>query len=702
MGSKQGWSGARLGRGRRGPEWVLILSLVGLSTACSAPTGPSDDPGSGYTETGDLDEISRRGTLRILMPPRELDGIPRRGYSIDREREMAGRLARELGLDPEVVTVGDRARMLQDLLDGRGDLVVARLTATGDRRQRLEFSIPLDYVREVLVCRADDLSIQDLAGLTGKRLAVRASSSYYRTLLDVREQVPGIEIVTVDETLDTEEILNLVSQGEYDATVADNDIFHKVHAYVENLRAPLTLTDARPVAWAMRPDNPRLKQVVDQFLNKQALTRGLEIAQVGDLDEIQRRGVLRVLTVNGAASYFLHRGEEMGFEFELVDRFADEIGCRVQIVIPPRADLLIPWLLGGKGDLVAASMTVTDDRREQVAFTRPYNWVSEIVVSRADDPVGTPEDLAGREIAVRRSSSYHQTLSALRPALGFKIVDAQESLATENLIAMVASDEYDLTVSDSNILDIELTYRDDIRGAFALGEPEAIAWMVRPGDRDLVAAADAFLEREYRGTFYNVIKQRYFENSRRLASMVSERPSRGGAISPYDDLFRKYGDLVEIDWRLLAAQAYEESGFDPEAHSWAGARGVMQVLPRTALDLGIQGDLHDPEVGIQAGALYLRWLYDLFEPSLPRGERLRLALASYNAGRGHIQDGRRVARTTGLDPDRWFGNVEQALPLLSRELYASRARFGYCRCRQPVAYVRRINRRYDAYIQAVE
>ena len=128
----------------------------------------------------------------------------------------------------------------------------------------------------------------------------------------------------------------------------------------------------------------------------------------------------------------------------------------------------------------------------------------------------------------------------------------------------------------------------------------------------------------------------------------------------------------------------------------------MQVLPRTALDLGIRGDLHDPEVGIRAGALYLRWLYDLFEPSLPRGERLRLALASYNAGRGHIQDGRRVARSAGLDPDRWFGNVEQALPLLSREQYASRARFGYCRCRQPVAYVRRINRRYDAYIQAVE
>jgi membrane-bound lytic murein transglycosylase F len=328
--------------------------------------------------------------------------------------------------------------------------------------------------------------------------------------------------------------------------------------------------------------------------------------------------------------------------------------------------------------------------------------VSEIVVARRDDLLDSPEGLAGREIAIRRSSSYHRTLSALRPQLGFEIVAAPEDLATENLIGMVADGEYDLTVSDSNILDVELTYRDDVHGVFALGESASIAWMIRPGDRDLLDAANAFLEREHRGTFYNVIKKRYFENDRGLATMVSARPSRGGAISPYDDLFRKYGDLVEIDWRLLAAQAYEESGFDPMAQSWAGALGVMQVLPRTAGDLGIEGDLHDPEVGIRAGALYLRWLYDLFEPALSRGERLRLALASYNAGRGHVQDGRRVARSIGLDPDRWFGNVEKALPLLSRQEYASRARFGYCRCRQPVAYVRRIHHRYNAYIRAVE
>ena len=441
---------------------------------------------------------------------------------------------------------------------------------------------------------------------------------------------------------------------------------------------------------------------MDGFIDSHALTRDLDDVAVGDLDKIRERGTLRVLTRNGSASYFLYRGREMGFEFELARRFAEEIDCRLQIVVPPRADLLIPWLLGGRGDLVAASMTVTDERRRPVRFTRPYNWVSQVVVARSDDPISKHAGLLGRQLAVRASSSYFETLSAIEPEFGFGILEVPEELATENIIAKVATGEYDLTVSDSNVLDVELTYRDDVRRAFHLGEPEAIAWMIRPGDDDLLGEANAFLTREYRSTFYNVIKKRYFENKRVLATMATERLSAGGAISPWDDLFREYGRQVEIDWRLLAAQAYQESRFDPEATSWAGAIGVMQVLTRTAEGLDETGDLRNPRTGIRTGALYLKWLFDHFEPTLERGPRIRFSLAAYNAGRGHVQDGRRVARSMGLDPNRWFGHVERALPLLSQPEYARQARFGYCRCREPVEYVRSITSRYQAYVQAVE
>jgi membrane-bound lytic murein transglycosylase F len=674
-----------------------LASMLALALGCSPPAGPD-----GYIETGDLPELRKRGELRILMPPRQIDGIPRRAYSLDEEREMAGRLARSLGLDPVVVTVGDRGRLVEDLLEGRGDLLVARLTVTPERRERLAFSIPIDSVREVLVTRADDDSVTQPADLAGKRVAVRASSSYFETLTALLERIPDLEITTVDETLDTEEILHLVSQGVYDATVADDDIFEKVQTYVANLHAPFALTGTRSVAWAMRPRNPRLKGIVDGFIDSQALTRHLDGIAVGDLHKIRERGILRVLTLNGSASYFLYRGEEMGFEFELARRFAEEIGCRLQVVVPPRADLLVPWLLGGRGDLVAASMTVTEERRRRVRFTRPYNWIGQVVVARSHDPISERAGLLGREVAVRPSSAYFDTLNAIQPEIEFAILAAPEELATENIIARVASGEYDLTVSDSNILEIELTYRDDVREAFHLGEPASIAWMIRPDDEHLLTAADAFLSREYRGTFYNVIKKRYFENKRVLATMATDRLSVGGAISPWDDLFRKYGKQVEIDWRLLVAQAYQESRFDPEATSWAGAVGLMQVLPRTAAGLDEASDLRDPQTGIRVGARYLKWLFDHFEPTLDRGPRLRFALAAYNAGRGHVQDGRRIARSMGLDPDRWFGHVERALPLLSEPEYARQARFGYCRCREPVEYVRGVTARYQAYVQAGE
>ncbi|MDX1390682.1 MAG: transporter substrate-binding domain-containing protein, partial [Acidobacteriota bacterium] len=341
----------------------------------------------------------------------------------------------------------------------------------------------------------------------------------------------------------------------------------------------------------------------------------------------------RILTRNGAASYFLYRGEQMGFEFELAQDFARSVGCRVRVIVPPSHDLLIPWLLEGRGDLIAAAMTITPERAETVAFTRPYNQVSEVVVARIDDDtLDSMEDLAGRTLSVRPSSSYHRTLSRLQPEIGFAIDPVPENVDTETLIAGVADGRLDLTVADSNIVDIELTYRDTIRGALVLGEPSEIAWVVRPEDVRLKEAADRYLDSAYRGAFYNGLQKKYFKSPRTVRQMATERPRRRGRLSEYDDLLRRFADEIGIDWRLLAAQCYQESRFDPTAESWAGALGLMQVLPATAVQMGVEGDLREPETGIRAGALYLQWLMDQFEPTLPPEERLLFALAAYNAG----------------------------------------------------------------------
>ncbi len=676
---------------------VLGGMLCLLAAPACAPDRAQQEDGV-YLERGDLPEIRRRGQLRILLPPQQARMLPRRGDLLDLDLVLARELAAELGLEPVLVTVEDRSELLRALLDGRGDLAMARLTATPARRERFAFSVALDHVRELLVTREDDDGIRRPADLAGQSVAVRASSSFHGTLERLRERVPGLVIQAVDERIDTEDILYRVARGEYRATVADEDLLEDVMRYVPGLRAAFALTSERPIAWALRPDARRLKAAVDGFLQERALTAHLGERALGGLDEIRDRKVLRVLTRNSASTYFLYRGEQLGFDFELARRFAGEIGCRLQVVVPPSADRLIPWLEEGRGDLIAAALAITPERAERIAFSRPYNRVSEVVVvSAADDSIHGPADLAGRKVAVQRSSSSYDSLRALQVQVGFLIVAAPEDLAVEELIDRVGRGELDVTIADSDTLDVELTQRDDVRGAFVLRDGKPLGWAVRPDATALLAAVDGFLDREYRGTFYNVLRAKYFGNRRRAARVAASRAAREGRISPYDALFRKYGTEVEIDWRLLAAQAYTESEFDPAAVSWAGAVGLMQVLPSTAAELGITGDLREPETNVRAGALYLRRMIDLFEPALPMAERVRFALGSYNAGRGHILDARRLAEEQGFDDRVWFGHVESVLPLLTRSAYASRSRYGYCRCLETVEYVREIHDHYAAY-----
>jgi membrane-bound lytic murein transglycosylase F len=265
----------------------------------------------------------------------------------------------------------------------------------------------------------------------------------------------------------------------------------------------------------------------------------------------------------------------------------------------------------------------------------------------------------------------------------------------------VADGAFDLTVADSNMLDLELTWRNDVKGAFALTEEKPQAWAVRGTNTELLAAVDQFIEREYRGLFYNVIYDRYFQDERRILRHQAERVSQGGELSPYDAIVRRYAEEYGFDWRLIVALMYQESRFDPEARSFAGARGLMQVLPRTAEQLGFEDDLvGDPEIGIHAGIRYLAWVRDRFDDELPVRDRMWFTLAAYNAGFGHVNDARRIAVEEGLNPDRWFGNVERAMLLLSRPQYARRTRFGYCRCTEPVNYVREILNRYNAYLES--
>lgn len=686
---------------------LLLLGLVAL--ACGPEQGEIAPPPapheSGFADdgtplhTGDLAAIRAAGSLRVLVLRTPEQYLPRSGSPLDFERRVATELGRDLGLDVQFVPVDGLDELIPALLEGRGDLVVNNFTVTDRRRRRVAFSTPIATVTEQVVGRADEPVLASAAALAGRTLAVRRSSSLWGTAMALKEAHEGIAVVEAPERMETEELLDRVADGSFDLTLTDSNLMHAALSWRDDVKVVLDLGEPRLVAWAMRPESVELRKAVDAHLAEVASGRTAEGNHTDDLPGIRERGVLRVLTRNSATTYFIWRGQLMGFEYELARKFAALHGLRLEMVVPPSREDLVPWLLAGKGDIVAANLTATPQRERElgIAFSRNYLGAVETLVARRDDPIEDPEDLRGRTVAVRRSSSYWATLSELDEKLGFELEPAPEEMETEAIIAGVASGRFDLTVADSHIADVELTHRDDVRKAFALGEPVEHGWAVRRDATRLLASIDAFFTQEFRGLFYNVLVRKYFKDPRKVRRHAEHR-ARDGVISRWDPLIQEYAQRYGFDWRLIAAQMYQESRFDPQAHSFAGARGLLQVLPRTAREFGFD-DLHEPENGIHAGVRYLSWIRDRFDSGSDQKERTWLSLAAYNAGYGHVRDAQRIARSRGLDPDRWFGNVEKAMLLKENPEVYRQTRFGYARGREPVAYVRAIRDRYRAYVR---
>lgn len=657
----------------------------------------------------DLEGIQKRGVLRILIATHDEAQLPRAGLPTSQERELARAFAQRLGLRPQFVVAGGWDLLLPALSAGKADLIASNLTVTKSRSAQVAFTRPVAVVREVLVGRKGQKGLpRKLKELAGRKIHVRPSSSFAESLEALKRQVPSLQVVAAPESLDSEQLVYEVGRGERPLTVVDSHLLQGIRAYNDEVEELFAIAEGRQIAWATRQDAHALRAVLDAFLTEKSLTGHTEERFTGDLEGIRKRGVLRVLTRNNPVTYYLHQGQPHGFDYQLVALAAKQLKVRLEMVVPPSRDLLIPWLREGKGDVIAASFTVTPERGEQVAFSAPYLFIDEVLVQKKGGGLRSLAELKGRRIHARPSSSYWRTLEALQADHGpFELVAEPEELETEELIAAVGEGEIPLTVADSHLLSLELKYRDDVEmGPRLLGKnvpadaqgTHQIAFAVRRESPELKAFLDKFVKKTYRGLEYNVARKRYFEDARQIRRGKEERAGNTGAISPYDELFQRYAARYGLDWRLLAAQAWQESRYDPKARSWVGAQGLFQVMPRTGKELGFD-DLEDPEQGIHAGARYMNKLIKQFEPQLPYRQRVRFALASYNAGFGHVQDARRLAAELKLDPNRWFENVERAMLLLQKPRYYRRARHGYCRGAEPVKYVSEIQNRYDNYVK---
>ncbi len=663
------------------PVVLTVLASAWLGCADRRPQGPGAATGQ---------------PLRAIVRPEPLSFLPRRGEPVNRDRQVVEGLAAWLGREVEPVTMRDPERMIGALLDGEADVIAAGMAVTDARSARVAFSLPYLHVDDLLVAPKERWT----GDLSASEVCVPRATGPAESLAALAAVHPGLSIRELPPDVRPDRLVLLVKYGACDAAALDSEAWAAVSRDFPGIVPVRTLHEGRPVAVALRPGDDALRRRVDTFLTEEALTGPEAVVARDDLPGIVHRRTLRMLTRNNAMTYFIHRGRQLGFEYELLQRFAEEQGLRLEIVIPPSHDDLIPWLRQGRGDVIAAAMTVTPERDRQVAFTRPYLEVEELVVARADAPVERLADLAGRTVHVRRSSSFYPRLLALQEGAGFKIELAPEDMETEEILARVEDGTWDVAVADSNLLDAVRRLGSDLGASLSLGTGH-LAWAVREDNPRLRQALDRFLAANRRSRFFNVVRRKYFENERMIArGRGAWRSDRSGRISPWDETIRQEAAARSLDWRLVAAVMYTESGFDPSSRSWAGAVGLMQLMPGTGQDLGL-GDLHDPIGSIRAGTAYLRQLVDRFEPDLPLAARLRFALAAYNVGYEHVRDARRLAARLGWSPDRWQGNVARAIVLLERPEYHQDARFGYCRGSAAVAYVRAVEQLYRIYAEIV-
>lgn len=666
---------SHVGRGSGAAQWVL--ALLPLLPACGMTGSERSAPAVPAAATDDWPLIRERGIIRFVrLGLEEFDTLPSQGLSEKRYRLLAERFAERYALRTEWTVERNIEALFLALEEGRADVAVATLTETESRRNRVAFTVPLSVSREWVIGRSEGV-FGVLPGAYEESLATHYSNA---------------PRVSVPDDADHRTIQDLIEAGVFDATIMDEAAARVTLRTSSVIRKLRELPDMRRIAWALRPENPDLRNVLDRYLTE-LHTVHEESPGARDWSAIRASGQLRMLTISSPATYYLWRGAQLGFEYELVQRFADSYGLDLWVTVAADHEELAAELAAGRGDLVAAGWVMTPERvAAGLLFTRHYLEIRETLVTRGE-PVSDLAALASRKVTVPRATSYPARLAGLRGNFEIEVSD----LSSHAILEAVAAGELDVTLVDSHRAQLAATLDPRLTLGLALDPVMRLVWAVGPGGHELRRELDAFLDAGYRGTEFNVLYNKYFVNRRRQAEQREHRIT-GNQLSEYDALIKPRAAAEGFDWRLIVAQMYQESGFDPARVSFAGARGLLQIMPRTAIEFGIDpARLDDPEVGIDAGVRYLAWSRDRF-PDLPPGEQLWFALASYNGGSGHVRDARRLARQLGLDGSRWFGHVEEAMLKLSEPRYASQAAYGYVRGSEVTGYVRDVRNRYRAYV----
>jgi len=411
----------------------------------------------------------------------------------------------------------------------------------------------------------------------------------------------------------------------------------------------------------------------------------------------KRAGEITVLTYAGSTTYYETPEGAAGFEYDLAKAFADHLGLRLRVVVAARFADVLSRLLAGEADFAAANITDTSDRRERLRFTPSYNQIHQQVVYRLGDERPTKiEDLVDRDIEVQSGTPSAELLHELKrshPDLAWTETD---DLGPEDHLQLVWEGLLDLTIADSNMVALNRQYFPELQVAFSLGEPEPVAWAFRKADDASLSDAAAEFLKEFRqtGSLAQLVDRYYGPASRsNFINLTVFRARVHNRLPNYQQLLEKAGAKYKIDWRLLAALAYQESYWNPNSVSYTGVSGFMMLTRETAAELGID-DRTDVAASIDGGARYFRDLLDRLPARIALPDRLWFALAAYNTGLSHVEDARIFTQEQRGDPDKWT-DVRKRLPLLADPKWFTRAKYGYARGDEPVRFVSRVRAYYD-------
>jgi len=423
----------------------------------------------------------------------------------------------------------------------------------------------------------------------------------------------------------------------------------------------------------------------------------------GDFDGMVERRRIRVLVAHNKLLFFFDQARIRGTTYDAFREFETYINKKLKtgtrkikvIFLPVPRDKLLPWLAEGRGDIAAANLTITDERRKSVDFSRPgFKNVSEILVSGPGAPeVKNLEGLSGKEIHVRPSSSYYEHLLNLNETFKkegkapVKITAASEYMEDSDLLEMVNANLISMTVVDDHKAKFWAEIFDKIKlhPDIVINSGGNIGWAIRKDSPKLKKIVDEFVRKHQKGTLLgNILFKRYLENNQWARNALD--PEEQKKFQALADLFEKYSRQYDFDFLMITALAYQESQLDHSSKSHVGAIGIMQMLPSTAADKNV--DIPDIEVlenNIHAGIKYLRFLRDRYfsDPAIDTLNQNLLAFAAYNAGPAKIRRMRNETRKAGLDPNVWFGNVDI---VVARKIG-----------RETVQYVSNIYKYYIAY-----